>query len=139
MKHSLSPFDALPQSKPVGQQQTGSGRWAKAQGEIFLINSVKRNFIEEIRSNIDRIDRQIVTLLAQRGAYVKQAAKFKKTTTDVKAPQRVERVIAKVVALSVELGANPTVTEQVYRAMIAGFINAELAEHAALNTCSIEI
>ncbi|MDO8464247.1 MAG: chorismate mutase [Gallionella sp.] len=88
--------------------------------------------IEEVRAHIDRIDRQIVTLLAERGAYVKQAAKFKKTTTDVKAPQRVEQVISKVTALSVELGANPTVTEQVYRAMIAAFINAELAEHAAL-------
>jgi isochorismate pyruvate lyase len=104
----------------------------KAQGEVFLINNVECNSIEEVRSNIDRIDRQIVTLLAQRGTYVKQAARFKKTTTDVKAPQRVEQVITKVVTLSVELGANPTVTEQVYRSMIAGFINAELAEHAAI-------
>jgi isochorismate pyruvate lyase len=90
--------------------------------------------IEKIRTNIDRIDRQIVSLLAERGAYVKQAAQFKKTTADVKAPQRVEQVISKVTALSVELGANPFVTEQVYRAMIAGFINAELAEHAALQS-----
>ncbi len=97
-----------------------------------MINGVECNSIEEVRSNIDRIDCQIVTLLAQRGAYVKQAARFKKTTTDVKAPQRVEQVISKVVTLSVELGANPTVTEQVYRAMMAGFINAELTEHAAL-------
>lgn len=79
---------------------------------------------------IDRIDRQIVGLLAERGHYVKQAAKFKKTTADVKAPQRVEQVIAKVKALAVELDANPAVTEQVYRAMIAAFIEAELAEHA---------
>jgi isochorismate pyruvate lyase len=88
--------------------------------------------IEEVRENIDRIDRQIVALLAERGTYVKQAARFKKTTDDVKAPQRVEQVIAKVVTLSQEMGANPLVTEQVYRAMISGFINAELAEHAAL-------
>lgn len=88
--------------------------------------------IEQVRAHIDRIDRQIVTLLAERGAYVKQAAKFKKTTADVKAPQRVEQVISKVTALAIELEANPTVTEQVYRAMIAGFINAELAEHAAI-------
>ena len=81
-----------------------------------------------VPDSIDRIDRQIVALLAQRGVYVKQAAQFKKTTADVKAPQRVEQVI------SVELGANPAVTEQVYRAMIAGFINAELAEHAALQS-----
>ncbi|QQD74142.1 chorismate mutase [Acidithiobacillus ferrivorans] len=94
--------------------------------------NVECNSIEAVRSNIDRIDRQIVTLLAKSGTYVKQAARFKKNTTDVKAPQRVEQVITKVVTPSVELGANPTVTEQVYRSMIASFINAELAEHAAM-------
>jgi isochorismate pyruvate lyase len=77
----------------------------------------------------DSIDRQIVTLLAERGGYVKQAARFKKTTDDVKAPQRVEQVITKVTALSQELGANSTVIEQVYRAMISGFINAEYAAY----------
>jgi isochorismate pyruvate lyase len=48
----------------------------------------------------------------------------------VKAPQRVEQVIAKVRALAEELGANPSVTERVYRSMISGFIEAELAEYA---------
>lgn len=91
------------------------------------------NSLEEIRAHIDRLDRQIVALLAERGGYVKQAAQFKKTTDDVKAPQRVEQVIAKVTSLAGELGANAAVTEKVYRAMIAGFIEAEMAEHAALN------
>lgn len=90
------------------------------------------NSLEEVRTRIDQIDRQLVALLAERGAYVSQAARFKKTTDDVKAPQRVEQVIAKVTGLARELGANPAVTEQVYRAMIATFIQAELAEHAAL-------
>jgi isochorismate pyruvate lyase len=97
-----------------------------------LSNAQDCNSIEEVRANIDRIDRQIVTLLAERGGYVKRAAAFKKTTDDVKAPQRVEQVIAKVRTLSQELGANPVVTEQVYRAMISAFIVAELDEHAAL-------
>ena len=88
--------------------------------------------IEDVRANIDRIDREIIALLAERGGYVKQAAKFKKNKDDVKAPQRVEQVIAKVTALSEELGANPSITEQVYRAMISGFIKAELAEHKAI-------
>ena len=98
-----------------------------------MVFAVECNSIEEIRANIDRIDCQIVSLLAERGGYVKQAASFKKTTDDVKAPQRVEQVIAKVTSLSRELGANPAVTEQVYRAIISAFINAELAEHATLN------
>ena len=50
----------------------------------------------------------------------------------MKAPQRVEQVIAKVTSLAKELGANPTITEQVYRAMIYAFLIAELAEHAML-------
>ena len=89
-----------------------------------MSNAINCTSIEEVRLNIDRIDRQIVALLAEREIFVKQAARFKKTTDDVKAPQRVEQVIAKVTALSQELGANPSVTEQVYRAMISGFINA---------------
>lgn len=103
-----------------------------------MSNLVNCNSIDEVRSNIDRIDRQIVTLLAERGGFVKQAARFKKTTDDVKAPQRVEQVIAKVTALSQELGANPSVTEKVYRAMISGFINEEMAQHAALNSSSVK-
>ncbi|MCP1508940.1 isochorismate pyruvate lyase [Pseudomonas marginalis] len=88
--------------------------------------------LEQVRSNIDRLDQQIVTLLAERGQYVSQAARFKKDTDGVKAPQRVEQVISKVRDLSQAVGANPDVTEQVYRAMIAAFIQQELAEHAAL-------
>ncbi|NVZ71502.1 chorismate mutase [Pseudomonas costantinii] len=88
--------------------------------------------LEQVRENIDRLDQQIVTLLAERGRYVSQAARFKKDTDGVKAPQRVEQVIAKVRGLSQTVGANPEVTEQVYRAMIAAFIQQELSEHAAL-------
>ncbi|NVZ21163.1 chorismate mutase [Pseudomonas costantinii] len=88
--------------------------------------------LEQVRENIDRLDQQIVTLLAERGRYVSQAARFKKDTDGVKAPQRVEQVIAKVRGLSQTVGANPEVTEQVYRAMIAAFIQQELNEHAAL-------
>ena len=88
--------------------------------------------LEQVRNNIDRLDQQIVTLLAERGRYVSQAARFKKDTDGVKAPQRVEQVITKVRELSETVGANPEVTEQVYRAMIAAFIEQELAEHRAL-------
>lgn len=92
--------------------------------------------IDEVRENIDALDRQIVNLLAARGAYVKQAASFKKTAAEVRAPKRVEQVIAKVVGLAQELGANPSVTEQVYRAMIRAFVEAELAEHACMQGSS---
>jgi isochorismate pyruvate lyase len=88
--------------------------------------------IEDVRQHIDQIDRDVVALLAKRGKLVNQAAAFKKTTDDVRAPNRVEQVIAKVRAMANETGASPEVVEQVYRAMIAAFINEELKTHAAL-------
>lgn len=94
---------------------------------------VNCNSLEQVRATFDRIDRQLVTLLAERGTYVAAAARFKKNPDDVQAPRRVEQVIVKVTAWSRELGADPHITEQVYRAMISAFIQTELAEHAALN------
>ena len=88
--------------------------------------------LEDVRYHIDGIDRELVTLLARRGHLVAQAAGFKKTTDDVRAPARVEAVITKVRALASETGASPRVVEQVYRAMIAAFIDEELKTHAEL-------
>ena len=88
------------------------------------------NSLEEVRSNIDRIDRQMVALIAERGKFVKQAARFKKNSDEVQAPQRVEQVIAKVRSLATEAGADAAIAEQVWRVMIAAFVQAELAEHA---------
>ncbi len=85
--------------------------------------------IEEVRENIDRIDREIVGLLLKRGSYVIQAAKFKKTTEDVKAPSRVEEVISKVRGIAVENHLDPDIVEKIYRTMIACFIDYELKAH----------
>lgn len=89
--------------------------------------------IEEVRQRIDSLDQDLVALLARRGQLVTQAAAFKKTTDDVRAPGRVEQVISKVRAMADDCGASPEVVEQVYRAMISAFIDEELKTHAALN------
>ena len=94
--------------------------------------AVNCDSLEQVREKIDGLDRQIVGLIAERGAYVSQAARFKKDNDAVRAPQRVEQVIGKVRGLADELDANPDVTESVYRAMIAAFIEQELTEHQAL-------
>jgi len=82
--------------------------------------------IEEVRENIDRIDREIVELISQRSRYVGQAAKFKKSMQDVKAPARVEEIILKVRGLAVENHLDPDIMEKIYRTMIACFIDYEL-------------
>lgn len=85
--------------------------------------------IDEVRENIDRIDREIVKLISERSNYVRQAAKFKKTKEDVKAPKRVEEVVEKVRALAAGHGSDPDIIEKVYRTMIACFIDYEIKEH----------
>jgi isochorismate pyruvate lyase len=89
---------------------------------------IECNSIEAVRTNINQIDEEIVKLIAKRGHFVKQAAKFKKDTADVKAPKRVEEVISKVKKLAKTAGANEEVVENVYRTMIDSFINAEMNE-----------
>jgi isochorismate pyruvate lyase len=93
---------------------------------------IECNSIEEVRINIDSIDEQIIKLIALRGHFVNQAAKFKKDCDDVKAPKRVEEVINKVKNIAISSGANEEVVENIYRAMINSFIKAEMKEFAKL-------
>lgn len=88
--------------------------------------------LEQVRGEIDRVDRLLLALLAERGGYVRQAARFKTSAAEVPAPKRVEQVIARVTGLAREVGADPVVAEATWRAMIAAFIQSELAEHSAL-------
>jgi len=89
--------------------------------------------LKEVRDNIDRIDNEIIKLIAERGHYVKQASKFKKDSQDVEAPNRVEKVVQKVRFLSEEYGANPDMIEKLYREMIASFIIIERNEFESVN------
>ena len=84
--------------------------------------------LAEVRDNIDRLDRVIIGLMAERSGFVKQAAQFKTSRQEVEAPNRVEQVIANVRDLASEVGLEPQVAEAAYRAMIAAFIEVE---HAA--------
>ncbi|MNH25993.1 Salicylate biosynthesis protein PchB [compost metagenome] len=94
--------------------------------------NVRCTSLEEVRQRIDDIDRSLVSLLAKRGNLVAQAAGFKKTTDDVRAPARVEQVITKVREMADQTGASAAVVERVYRAMISAYIAEELATHAQL-------
>ena len=67
-------------------------------------------------------------MIATRQFYVDQAVRFKKSIQDVQSPERVEQIIQKVRAQAVELGIDPDLVEQLYRAMIQQFIQRELKE-----------
>lgn len=83
----------------------------------------------ELRGQIDRLDEQIVALLAQRALCVKDATRFKRSSFEVTSPQRQAEVFARVRALAAAQGdafpSLPDVVEAAYRVLVAGFIAAE--------------
>ncbi len=89
--------------------------------------------LDDVRCHIDAIDRRLVALIAERGAYVTQAAGFKRSDAEVAAPERVAQVLARVNALAVELGADARVVEATWRSMIGAFIEAERMARASLH------
>jgi len=85
----------------------------------------------EVRTNIDRLDREIVRLMAERGQYVHEAARFKANPAQVEAPTRAEAVVQKAISLAKEDGLSPKVAEATYRAMLHAFIDYEQEIFAA--------
>jgi len=85
--------------------------------------------LDEIRTAIDAVDAELVRLLARRESLVRRAAPLKRDAGAVRAPGRVEQVIARARAHAATAGADPDVVERIYRTMVQAFIDLELTEH----------
>ncbi|MEO9386291.1 chorismate mutase [Chromobacterium phragmitis] len=83
--------------------------------------------LDEVREQIDRVDRALVALIAERGIYVRQAAAFKHSREEVEGGRRVDQVMRRVERLAGELGADAARTAAVYRTMIEYFVADEMA------------
>lgn len=85
--------------------------------------------LADVRANIDRLDDEIVRLIAERAMYVKDAARFKRDAFQVSAPARQAQVFEKARALAQRHNQGFTNLDQVvdatYRAMVAAFIANE--------------
>ena len=85
--------------------------------------------LADVRANIDRLDDEIVRLIAERAMYVKDAARFKRDAFQVSAPARQAQVFEKARALAQRHNQGFSNLEQVvdatYRAMVAAFIANE--------------
>lgn len=86
----------------------------------------QNNQLTAVRVAINEIDEQMVKLISRRERLVRRAGSLKKDDASVRAPARVEQVIANVRSYAEELDVDPTVVEQTYRAMIDAFIEYEL-------------
>jgi isochorismate pyruvate lyase len=82
--------------------------------------------IEEVRAAIDTLDREIIAALGRRFGYVKAITRFKTTAADVQAPARYQHVLATRREWAEQAGLRPDVVEQIYRELIAYFIDEEM-------------
>ncbi|SCK06606.1 chorismate mutase [Vogesella sp. LIG4] len=81
--------------------------------------------LNEVREQIDRLDRAIVSLIAERGVYVQQAAGFKPGAEPEEDGKRIDQVMRRVGRLAGELGADAALTAKIYRTMIGHFVESE--------------
>src|SRR3954468_20798179 len=84
--------------------------------------------LDEVRSEIDRIDRAIVRLIGERAGYVHAAARFKESEAAVAAPERQAAMRGGGRAWAEEADLVPDVIETLYRNLVAYFIVRE-TEH----------
>ena len=81
--------------------------------------------MEELRAAIDSLDARLVALLAVRQAYIERAAQLKTDRGQVRDAERVEDVVAKVIAEGRKTGLSAEIAEPVWRTLIEASIRHE--------------
>jgi chorismate mutase-like protein len=83
--------------------------------------------IEEIRAQIDNIDRELVSMFAERFEYVKEVVKYKEKTEDaVVAIERKNFVIKQRAEWAKELGLDPEMFAKIFEQLIDHYISKEM-------------
>jgi isochorismate pyruvate lyase len=81
--------------------------------------------MDEVRAEIDRIDRELVDLIGERFTYVDRAWQLKASPAEARVPWRIQQVIDKVRERAGEQGLPPELAEALWRQMIGWFIQYE--------------
>ncbi len=89
--------------------------------------------LDEIRAGMDAIDREIVALIARRVDYVRNAAKFKTSSGNVAAPDRVAAVLKTRREWAEAAGLSGEVIENLYRDLVNYSVSEEHKRWLELN------
>ncbi len=71
-----------------------------------------------VRAEIDRIDQEMVRLLAERQGYIERAAELKENRDDVRDEARIADVLTKVNAQARRAGLDQNIVEPVFRVLV---------------------
>ena len=92
----------------------------------FMKTPEQCEHMQDIRCEVDQIDRDIIRLLGQRYSYVKAAAKFKRSVDSVKARDRVSAMLQQRRLWAEEFGLSADMVEKVYTDLVNYFIHEEM-------------
>ena len=95
------------------------------QNDTPLKNAESCGSMAELRAAIDQLDARLVALLAVRQAYIERAAQLKTGREQVRDPERIEDVVAKVIAEGRRAGLSAEIAEPVWRTLIEASIRHE--------------
>src|SRR3954447_5504128 len=84
--------------------------------------------LNEVRTEIDQIDQEIIALIGQRAQYVQAAAQFKTSATSVRAPDRYAAMLEQRRLWAGAAQLDPDVIEQIYHTLVDYFIEREMRE-----------
>ncbi len=72
----------------------------------------------EVRDGVDRLDRALTALIAERSRYMEAAARIKPSRDVVRDEARIEDVVTKVKAAAREVGLAEDIAEPVWRELV---------------------
>ncbi|ULA65160.1 MAG: hypothetical protein LZF86_190462 [Nitrospira sp.] len=81
--------------------------------------------LEDIRAEIDRLDRAVIGVIGLRAQYVQAAAAFKTSKQAVRAPERVRAMLQQRRLWAQEHNLNPNVIEKLYADLVKYFVEEE--------------
>lgn len=90
----------------------------------------------DVRREIDRLDRELVHLMAERLRYIEEAARVKQNRDTVRDTDRIEDVVSKVLAEAKIKGLAAEVAEPVWRLLIERSIAHEYEKFDAEKAAS---
>ena len=88
----------------------------------------KCNSLEEVRTEIDKLDTHLVDLISKRSHLIRQAASFKNSVDEVKSEDRIDFIMQRVRKKAIELNMNPNMIEELFKIMIDEMVETEIAE-----------
>ncbi len=86
--------------------------------DLMAVSADDCRTMDEVRAEIDRLDRSLVKLVAERQGYIEAAARIKDQASEVRLEWRIEDVVAKVLAAADREGLSRDIAEPVWRTLI---------------------